>query len=175
MAVTKAKKTEVLKKVTEQFGKAKAIYFSGYRGINVKKMVALRKKLRQSGVDYSIVKKTLFNIAAKNNNLPEIPDNIMVGPVAAAIGYDDVITPVKLLHEFAKDNEQLEILGGMIEGRYISKAEALELATLPSRQELLARLVGSLKSPISGLHGTLSGVLRKFVYALSALRDKKAA
>jgi large subunit ribosomal protein L10 len=105
MAVTKAKKTEVLKNITDKFSKAKAIYYSGYRGINVKKMVALRKKLRQSGVDYAIAKKTLFNIAAKNNKMAEIPDEIMQGPVAAAIGYDDIILPVKLLHEFAKDAE----------------------------------------------------------------------
>ena len=175
MAVTKAKKTEVLKDITDKFARAKAIYFSGYRGINVKKMVALRKKLHQSGVDYAIVKKTLFQIAAKNNNFPEIPEEIMQGPVAAAFSYADVILPAKVLHEFNKEAEQIEILGGLVDGKYINKAQAKELATLPSRTELLARLVGTLKSPISGFHGALSGILRKFVFALAAVRDKKGA
>lgn len=175
MPVTKEKKGEILKELNTKFGKAKALYFSGYRGLQVKKMVALRKKLHAAGVDYAVAKKTLFQLAAKNNNLPEIPKEMMMGPVAVAIGYGDIIIPVKVLHEFAKEAEQLEILGGLVEGRFVSKAEAKALATLPSREELLAKLVGSMKSPISGLHGTLSGVLRKFVYALAAVRDKLPA
>jgi large subunit ribosomal protein L10 len=175
MAVAKAKKSEILKEVTDKFGRAKAVYFSAYRGVNVKKMVALRKKLHQSGIDYVVAKKTLFQIAAKNNNLPEIPKEIMQGPVAAAFSYDDVVMPAKALYEFNKEAEQIEILGGFVDGKYISKAEAKELATLPSRTELLGRLVGTLKSPISGFHGVLSGVLRKFVLALAAVRDKKGA
>jgi len=175
MAVSKATKAEVLKELNDKFSKAKAVYFSGYRGMPVKKMVALRKKLHKSGVDYMIAKKTLYNLAAKNNNLPEIPSDITVGPVAAAFGYDDVVIPAKLLQEFTKEAEQLEILGGMVEGKYISKAEAKALALLPSKEQLLAKLVGSMKAPISGFHGVLAGVLRKFVYALAAVRDKKTA
>jgi len=175
MAVTKEKKAEVLKELNDKFGRAKAVYFSGYRGMTVKKMVALRKKLHKSGVDYAVAKKTLYKIAAKNNDYPEIPDEIMQGPVAAAFGYDDVVIPAKLLHEFTKEAEQLEILGGMVEKKFVSKAQAMELAMLPSREQLLAKLVGSMKAPISGFHGVLSGVLRKIVYALAAVRDKKTA
>ncbi len=175
MAVTKEKKAEVLKDLNDKFKRAKAVYFSGYRGITVKKMVALRKKLHKEGVDYAVAKKTLYKIAIKNNNLPEMPDEVMDGPVAAAFGYDDVVIPVKLLHEFTKEAEQLEILGGMVEGKYISKAQAKELAMLPSKVQLLAKLVGSMKAPISGFHGVLAGVLRKLVYALAAVRDKKPA
>ncbi len=79
------------------------------------------------------------------------------------------------MYEFAKDPEaKFEILGGLVDGRYIGKVEAKALATLPSREELLAKLVGSMKSPIAGFHGALSGVLRKFVYGLAAVRDKKS-
>lgn len=175
MAVSKATKAEVLKELNDMFSRAKAVYFSGYRGMPVKKMVALRKKLHKEGVDYMIAKKTLYNIAAKNNNYPEIPADITPGPVAAAFSYDDVVIPARLLQEFTKEAEQLEILGGMVEGKYITKAQAKELALLPSKEQLLAKLVGSMKSPISGLHGVLSGVLRKFVLALAAVRDKKPA
>jgi large subunit ribosomal protein L10 len=173
MAVTKEKKAEALKEITDKFSKAKAVYFSGYRGLNMKKMVALRKKLHQSGVDYAIAKKTLFRIAAKKNNMGDIPDEIMQGPVAAAISYDDVVIPAKLLYEFSKDAEQIELLGGLVDGKFINRAQAKELAMLPSRTELLTKLVGTLKAPISGFHGVLSGVLRKFVFALAAVRDKK--
>lgn len=174
MAVTKAKKAESLKKLEAKFAKAKAVYFSDFRGLSVKKMVDLRKKLRKEGVDYMVGKKTLYRLALKNNNLPEAPDEVMQGSVGAAFGYDDVIVPVKILHDFAKEADKLEILGGLLEGRFISKAEAKKLATLPSREQLMAQLVGTMKAPISGFHGALSGVLRKFVYALAAVRDKKA-
>jgi len=175
MAVTKEKKAEVLKDLNDKFSRAKAVYFSGYRGITVKKMVQLRKNLHKEGVDYAVAKKTLYKIAAKNNNFPEIPDEIMDGPVAAAFGYDDVVIPVKILNDFAKEAEQLVILGGLVDGKVISKAQAKELAMLPSKEQLLARLVGSMKSPISGFHGVLAGTLRKLVYALSAIRDKQSA
>jgi large subunit ribosomal protein L10 len=175
MAVTKATKAEVLKDLNDKFSRAKAVYFSGYRGITVKKMVQLRKNLHKEGVDYAVAKKTLYKIAAKNNNFPEIPDEIMEGPVAAAFSYGDVVIPAKLLHEFSKEAEQLVILGGLVDGKVISKAEAKVLAMLPSRDQLLAKLVGSMKAPISGLHGVLSGTMRKLVYALAAVRDKKPA
>lgn len=173
MAVSKATKEGVLKELNEKFSKAKVVYFSAYRGIPVKKMTDLRKKLKKADADYVIAKKTLFQLAAKNNNFPQIPDEMMGGPIGAAFGYGDVIAPAKALHEFNKVAEQIVLLGGLVDGKYVNKAEAKQLATLPSREVLLARLVGSMKSPISGLHGVLSGVLRKFVYALNAIKDKK--
>ena len=175
MAVKKAKKADVLKKLEEKFSRAKAVYFSDYRGIPVKKLGSLRKKLREAGVDYVVAKKTLYKIALQKNNLPEVSDEILAGPVGAAIGYNDVVIPVKILNEFIKDAEQFQILGGIVEGKVVNKAQAKALAQLPSREQLLAKLVGSLKSPLYGIHGALSGVLRKFVYAMAAVRDKKTA
>lgn len=175
MAVNKAKKEEVLKILEDKFAKAKAIYFSDYRGLTVKQVGQLRRKLRENGVDYYVAKKTLMRLSAKNVNLPEIPNDIMTGPVGAVFGYDDVVLPVKTLHTFAKNSEKLEILGGFVDGKYISKSEAMTLAELPSREELLAKLVGSMKSPISGFHGVLSGVMRSFVYALKAVSEKGGA
>jgi len=175
MPVTKVKKAEILKQLDSKFAKAKAIYFSENSGLTVKKMVQLRKKLSASKVDYVVAKKTLFNIAAKNNGYPEIPAELLSGPVAIAFGYDDVVTPVKILNDFAKDNEKLQILGGLVEGKYISKADAKALANLPSRNELLAKLLGSMQAPLAGMHGVMSGVLRKFVYSLNAIKDKKGS
>ena len=175
MAVTKAKKVETLKSLNEYFKKAKAIYFANYRGLTVKKATELRKILKKSGIDYVVAKKTLVNIAIKENGLPEVSKEVMDGPVGVAFGYDDVVMPVKLMSDFAKTSEnKFEVLGGLVDAKLVSKAQAKELASLPSREVLLAKLVGSMKSPISGLHGTLSGVLRKFVYALNAVKDKKA-
>lgn len=174
MAVTKAKKEEVLKELTEKFGKAKAVYFAKNKGLPVKKVGDIRKKLYKEGIEMMVAKKTLFRLASKNNNLPELSDEVMDGAVAAVFSSEDIIAPARLLHEFSKENENLELLGGLFEGRLILKAEAKQLATLPSREQLLAKLVGSMKSPIAGFHGAMSGVLRKLVYALKAIHDKQA-
>jgi large subunit ribosomal protein L10 len=173
MAVNKAKKQEVLAVLEEKFGKAKAVYFADFRGLTVKQVGELRKKLRDEGVEYYVAKKTLMKLSVKNVKLPEIPDELMTGPVAAAFSYDDVISPARILHSYAKAAEKLDILGGFVDGKYVSKSEAVALATLPSREELLAKLVGSMKSPISGFHSVLSGVMRGFVYALKGVADKK--
>lgn len=175
MAVTKAKKAEILKKLDEKFSMAKAVYFSQNKGLPVKKVSDLRKKLHKEGIDLMVAKKTLFKISAKKNNFPELPDEVLEGPVSAAFTYSDVIAPARLLHQFSKDNENLVLLGGLMEGKLLSKAEAKQLALLPSRETLLAKLVGSMKAPISGFHGVLSGVLRKLVYALKAIQEKKPA
>lgn len=173
MAVTKEKKAEILQELEEKFQNAKAVYFSNYRGLTVKDMTALRKKLRDQKIEYCVAKKTLMKLAVKNKNFPEMPNELMDGPVGAAFGYDDAIAPVKVLYQFAKENDKLELLGGLVDGKYMSKAEIKSLATLPSREELLAKLVGSFKAPVSGFHGVLAGVLRNFVYAMKAVQEKK--
>ncbi|MBU0668457.1 50S ribosomal protein L10 [Patescibacteria group bacterium] len=175
MAVTKEKKADILIDLDEKFGRATAVYFTDYRGLTVKDIGELRKRLRSQGVDYRVAKKTLMRISLKNSNLPDAPSEVLQGPVGAAFGYDDVIAAVKILHTFSKEKDALKILGGLVEGKFISQAEAMELAQLPSREEILAKLVGSMKAPISGFHGVLSGILRSFVYALKAIEEKKPA
>lgn len=175
MPVTKAQKSEILKKIDEKFGKAKAVYFSQNKGLPVKKISELRKKLYKEGIDLMVAKKTLLRLSAKNHNLPEIPNELMEGAISAAFSYGDVVSPARVLYQFSKENENLQLLGGVVEGRILTKAEAKELAMLPSREVLLAKLVGTMKAPISGLHAVLSGVIRKFVYGMKAVHDKKAA
>lgn len=175
MAITKEKKDEILKDLDDKFQKAVAVYFSDYRGLTVKDIGDLRVKLREEGVDYRIAKKTLMKLSVQNAKLPDIPDELLEGPVGAAFGYEDIIAAVRILHNFSKDNKNLKILGGLVEGKFISKAEAVELAILPSKDELLAKLVGSMKAPISGFHGVLAGLLRNFVYTLKAIEEQKPA
>ena len=172
MAVSKQKKNEILKQLEEKFAKAKAVYFAEYRGIPVKEITKLRKKMVGEGIDYVVAKKTLIRLAAKNSNLPEVDKSLLTGPVAAVFGYDDVVKPSKLLAEFGKTQEGLKIVGGLLDGKILSKADAVAMSKLPSREELLAKLVGSMKAPVSGFHGVLHGVLSKFVRTLDAVSKK---
>lgn len=162
MAITKKQKDQILKNLEEKFSRAQAIYFAENKGLSVKNVSALRKKLHENGIDFVVAKKTLMKLAAKNQNLPEFSDEILTGPIAAVIGYADMIIPSKIVKDFGATVENKVVLtGGMMEGKLLSKAQANELASLPSKQQLLAMLVGTMKAPITG-----------FYMILRALKDK---
>ncbi|MFA6550598.1 MAG: 50S ribosomal protein L10, partial [Candidatus Gracilibacteria bacterium] len=152
--------------------------FSGYSGIDVKSMTTLRKKLRAQKVDYLIFKKTLIHIGAKEAGLPAIDEKLLEGPIAVAISYDDEMAPIKVLYAVSKDKaleDKLKIFGAYMEGKVLTKAEVLELAKLPSRQELLGKLVYIFNSPVSGFHHVLHEVMRKFVGVVDAYAKKRPA
>lgn len=172
MPVTRKQKEASVEQLTEQFKKAKTIVFSQYQGTNVKNMRSLRKKLFDSKVELEVARKTLMRIAAKNAGFQEIPDEMMQGPIALAISSGDQIAPAKILFEAGKDTETIKIVGALFEGKYISALEAQAIASLPSREVLLGKLVGVMKSPISGFHGVLYSLLRGFVYTLSEIQKK---
>lgn len=175
MAITKEKKGQILKDLEEKFARAKAVYFAQNKGLSVKQTMELRRELRSQNVDFVVAKKTLMKLAAKNTNLPELSDDVLDGPIAAVIGYEDMVLPSKLVKDFGKKAEEKIVLtGGLMEGKVLNQAEAIQIASLPSKQELLAKLVGSMKSPISGFHGALHGLLGKFVRTLDAVRAQKA-
>lgn len=178
MAITKDQKKVMLDKIIDRLKKAKSVVFSEYRGINVKSMTVLRKQLRGQKIDYLIVKKTLLKIGAKEAKLPEIDEKMLTGPIAVAISYEDEIAPIKILYGMSKDKnfeKKLNLTGGIIEGKILSKAEVMMLATIPSKQELLGKLVYLMKSPISRFHFVLHEIVRKFVGTMDALRGKKPA
>lgn len=175
MAITKEKKSQILKDLEEKFSRAKAVYFAENKGLSVKNVTDLRRSLHEQGVDFVVAKKTLMKLAAKNTNLPELSDDVLPGPIAAVIGYDDVVIPSKLVKDFAaKAEEKVALTGGVLDGKVLSRAEAVQIASLPSKEQLLAQLVGSMKAPISGFHGALHGLLGKFVRTLEAVRAQKA-
>lgn len=175
MALTRAKKSELLKQLVEDWKKAKSAIFSGYSGLSVKDMSVLRKELRAGKAQFRVAKKTLVRLAAKELKMPEIPENLTPGAVGVVFGFDDPISPAKKLAEFAKTHPQITLLGGMMDGKLLTAADAKYFASLPGKQELLAKLVGTMKAPISGFHGVLSGVLRGFVMALSEVAKKRGA
>ncbi|MBI5152799.1 50S ribosomal protein L10 [Candidatus Peregrinibacteria bacterium] len=178
MALTKDQKKGLLDKVTDRLKKAKSVVFSGYSGINVKSMTGLRKQLRSQKIDYLIIKKTLLKIGAKDAKLPEIDESMLKGPIAVAISYEDEIAPIKILYAMSRDKnfeKKLELYGGIMEGKILSKEEVMTLATIPSKQELIAKLVYIFKSPVSRFHFVLHEIVRKFVGTMDALKEKKPA
>lgn len=172
MAV-KPEKVKAVEEIREKFEKATAVVLTDYRGLNVASITELRKKLREQGVEFKVIKNTLTSIALRDfdYNL----DEYLKGPTAAAFSYGDPVAPAKVLVEFAKNHKELEIKAGVVEGKVIDKEKVVDLSKLPSREELVAKAVGSIQAPLYGIVSVLQGPLRALVYTLQAIQDKKAS
>ena len=167
-------KEPVVKEIREKLAASTGAVITDYRGLNVAEVTELRRKLREAGVDYKVLKNTLTRIAAAEIGLQGL-NPYLEGPTAIAFGAEDAIVPAKIIAEFAKTHKNLEIKAGIIDGRVIDVDGVKALADLPSREVLLANLLGGMQSPMYGFVGSLQGVLRKFVYALDAVRQQKEA
>jgi large subunit ribosomal protein L10 len=166
-------KQAVVAEVAKQVAGAKAIVMAENRGMPVADMTQLRAKARASGIYFRVVKNTLVRRAVADTPYAPLADK-MVGPLAYGMGPDPVAV-AKVLSDFAKGHEKLVITGGAMPGQVMSAKEITALATLPSREELLAKLVGTMQAPIAKFVRTLNEVPSKFVRALAAVRDAKPA
>lgn len=172
MAITKDKKKEIVKQLSEHFENAKSVVFSDYKGLSVKDFNDLRRKLKDEDVAYKVAKKTLIKIAADKAGFKEIPEEVLDGQIGLAFSKDDEIIAAKTLYEFSKDNENIKLLGSLMEGNMLMSDKTIELAKIPAKDELLAKLVGSIKAPVSGFHSALHSLLRNFVSVLSSYKEK---
>lgn len=169
----RSEKEATVSQVAEKFNKSQAVILADYRGLNVLEVTELRKKLREAGVEYKVIKNTLTSRAAKEVNIEGL-DEYLSGPTALAFGYNDPVTPAKILATFAKDHKKLELKAGILEGKVINTKAVTALAELPSREALLGQIAGLLQSPMRGLVTVLSGPLRNLAYATEAVRKQKA-
>lgn len=172
--VTLAQKQERVVQLKEQLSRTKLAMVSDFRGLTVKEMTALRRRLQDAGGDYTVAKNTLVRRALQETEGMPAIDNYLEGPTALVFGYNDPVTPVKTLLDYFKETKkELEIRGGIVEGRVVSPRELQQIATLPSREEMVAKLMGSMQSPAQGIVITLSGVARNLVFVLEAIRKQK--
>ncbi|MEK7096666.1 MAG: 50S ribosomal protein L10 [Patescibacteria group bacterium] len=170
MAKTRTQKEEQIAKLESQIETMKSAVFVDYKGLKVKETEELRKKLAQENVDFNVTKNTLAKKALSEKGI-EITPEIFEKPVAIAFAKDDEVTGPKGVNTFAKDHESLEILGGILEGKFIDATMVKKLALLPSREQLYAKVVGSIASPLSGMVNVLSGNLRGLVNVLNSYKE----
>ncbi len=168
-------KQEIVADVTEKFQQAQSVVIADYRGLNVSQVTKLRAELRQNGVDFRVVKNTLTKIAAKNAGVDNGVDKYLEGPTALAFGLEDPVAVAKIISKFAKENKALEIKGGLVEGKVIDLDGVKALADLPSREELLSKVLGGMQTPLYGFANVLQGSLRNLVYVVDAIRKQKEA
>jgi large subunit ribosomal protein L10 len=166
------KKEELVGVLSDRFQTVNAAIVSHYAGTTVEQMTSLRNNLREHGVEMRIVKNSLAKRAIKDTDLEPLTDHL-TGPTALAYCDDDPVALAKALNDFAGENEQFVIQAGVLRGQLLEKAQVVELAKTPSRDVLLGRMVGTLQNPITGFVCVTSGILRKLVYALDAVRREK--
>ena len=141
--------------------KAQGIIFAKYQGLSVEEDTELRKKLREAGIEYKVYKNSLTVIAAKELGLDGIESHL-VGPLSIALGYEDPTAPARILNEFAKTHKKLELKAGIVQGEIFDAAKVTILASIPPKNVLIAKLLGSFKAPLSN-----------FVYLLSSIKESK--
>ncbi len=151
----KSEKEVMIKELNEKFARARTAIVAEFSKLNVETVTRLRKKLRDSGVDYKVLKNTLAKRAAKGTPVEVVSDDF-TGPVAIAIGYDDVVAPAKILQEFIKDLETIKVRSAVVEGKKVNAAGVAALAKMPGLPELRARILGMLNQPAGKLVRTLA-------------------
>ena len=172
MGLSMQEKQAVVQEVAAQVATAKAIVLAEYRGLEVGSMTELRRRARRSGVYLRVLKNTLARRAVKDTPFAKLAES-MTGPLVYGISSDPVAT-AKVMNEFAKGNEKFVIRAGAMPNAVISAREVAALASMPSREELVARLMGTMQAPIAQFVRTLNEVPSKFVRALAAVHDARA-
>jgi large subunit ribosomal protein L10 len=164
-------KKEVVAEVSARLKKAHTVVLAEYRGLPVEDITVLRSQARASGVYLRVLKNSLARRAVQGTPFEKLSDK-MVGPLAYGIS-DDPVAAAKVLHTYAKTNDKLVIMGGAMLSYMMTAKEIGNLATMPSREELLSKLLGTMQAPITKFVRTLNEVPTKFVRALAAVRDQK--
>lgn len=174
MPKSKIQKGEIMRDLTERIKKSKSIVFAGFNALGVKDNEVLRLQLRAENGEYYVAKKTLLGRALKEQGIDNLDTKSLDGKLAVIFSYEDEVAPAKVVDAFRKDKEdKIFFLGGILEGKLLSKTEVEALAKLPSKHELHARLVGTLNAPISGFVNVLAGSIRNLVTVLKAIEEKK--
>jgi large subunit ribosomal protein L10 len=171
----KEDKEKLIAELADKLSKSTIVIATDYRGLNAKDMVSLRRQLRVAGVEYQVAKNTLTKFAADKTDHSGI-DELLFGPLALAFGYDDVVKPAKILNDFIKaSGANLKIKGGLLDKKLLRPQDVISLANTPSKEVLLAMLLGRLNAPLQGLHTLLSSPIRGLAYALNSIAQQKGA
>lgn len=168
---------EKVKKVAdlhERLSVSDLVVLTDFTGLDVGEMTELRAKLKEAGATYLVTKNTMLRLAAKDTSAESLAEHF-VGPNGVTLAQGDVVSAAKVLHEFAKESKKFEIKVGVLEGNSIAPQDIKALADLPSREVLLAQMLGAMNAVPGGFVGVLAAVPRNFVQVLKAIEDKKAA
>lgn len=173
MALTKQQKEEIINDLKDKVDDQKTMVFVDFTGLGVKDLYNLRENLKEKKSLLKVSKKTLLGVALKDFD-PSLAERVreLDGELAIVFGFEDEVSPAKVVFNFSSQNNKLKILGGFFQGEYIDKDKVVELAKIPTEEELLSRLVGSLSAPISNFANVLNGNIKGLICVLNAIKNK---
>ena len=171
---TKAFKQDKVSLIKEKIDKAQVAIVTEYKGYSVEEITNLRRALQKEDGDYMVTKNTLAKLAVKDTPY-EVLTETFKGPIAIAFGFGDQVAPAKALSNFIKDTKKGEIIAAAMDGKLLSASEAKALATIPSKEEIYAKMLGCINSPASGIVGSVNAVMASLTRAVAAVRDQKSA
>lgn len=154
-------KSEVVSEIVEKLQKSSAAVVVDYKGLTVEEVTELRKQMREAGVDYKVYKNTLVRRAAKEVGIEQFNDELLVGTNAIAFGYDDPVAPARILKGFMDSHPKMKLKMGIVEGAFYDEFKIVEMANIPSREVLIAKLLGSLKAPVSNFAYLIDAIAKK--------------
>jgi large subunit ribosomal protein L10 len=169
-----AQKETLVEEIKDRFAGSPSVLLADYRGLSVKELQQLRVKLREVGAELTVYKNSLTEIAMRELALPSMTD-YLAGPTAFIFAGEDPVAPAKALTTFAREHKALELKGGLVENQVVDADGVKAIATLPSREELIAKLLGSMLNPIAGFARVLNGPVEAFARTVAAVADQKAA
>jgi len=174
MAITRQQKEDILDNLVDQLTEAKSAVFADFRGLNVTDTNTLRRQCRKEGVKCIVAKKTLMKLAFEKAGYEGVDPMQLEGSLALMLGMEDEAAPARLAAEFAKEHEALKIVAGVLEKKLVDNSAIMALSRLPSRQELLAKTVGTIAAPLTGFINVLQGNIRNLVYVLNSVKESKS-
>ena len=167
-------KKKIVEELKQKFATTKVVIVTDYKGLDVAQMTELRRKLNEVNVEYQVVKNTMLKRASKDTEAELLVD-VFKGPSGVAFSFEDPVAPAKILTQFAKDNEKLEIKAGVMNGKTMDLNAIMALSKLPSREELLAQVLSAMNAVPTGFVRALADVPRRMVNVLNAIKDQKEA
>lgn len=165
-------KERIVAEIKQELETSDSVIVTDYKGLDVETITNLRSNIKKVGGRYRVIKNTLLRRAIKDTDAASI-DPLLVGPTAIATMKGDVVSLAKALVEFSEDNENLKLKGGILAGRPISPDDIKNIASLPGREVLIGRMMGTLNAPMAGLVGVLIALIQRFVFVLRAIEQKK--
>lgn len=174
MALTKDQKTEQISELKDKMTRSQSVIFAHYIGMTVSDVSDFRAKLKDANAEMKVAKKTLMQIAAKDLELPEIQEDVLDGPVACIFSYEDPMTGAQVAFKFAKTHPQVALIGGIFDGKVLTKEQAIAFAKMPNREQLLGIFASMIQSPLRNFAFMSNGPLTSFARGLGEMAKKKA-
>ena len=174
MAKTRKEKEQIISEMQDKFSRMKSAAFIQISGYTMADANEIRSKAKEMGAEAFVAKKRLMKLAADGAKLEGVDPESFEGSILTIVGFEDEVAPAKITAEFLKDRESLSVVGGVLENKGIDSNMVMSLSKLPGKQELLAKVVGSINAPVSGFVNVLAGNVRGLVNVISAIKEQKA-